>query len=228
MSADVVYLLAGIALLLAVVLPTALRKAAISAPIVLLVVGAVIGLLPLPEGVDVTPMSNRAFLAILAAVAFVALLGYGLIAKDGTRAAIGEPFPDAPVERLGGGGEVSVADHRGKWVLVNLWASWCEPCRQEAPALERFARRHADDLVVLGIATEDLTGDAQAFAEEFGITYELLHDGAGKRKDELGATGLPETFLIDPEGNLAAESVGAVDDAYLDRYYAPLIEGEAS
>lgn len=173
-------------------------------------------------------MSNRAFLAILATVAFVALLGYGLITKDGTRAQIGEPFPDAPVERLGGGGEVSVADHRGDWVLVNLWASWCEPCRQEAPALERYAKRHRDKLVVLGIATEDLTKDAQAFADEFGITYELLHDGAGKRKDALGATGLPETFLVDPEGRLAFESVGAVDDAYLDRNITPLIEGGTS
>ncbi len=169
-------------------------------------------------------MSNRAFLAILAAVAFVALLGFGLIAKEGDRTEIGEPFPDAPVERLGGGGEVSVADHRGKWVLVNLWASWCEPCREEAPDLERFARRHRDDLVVLGIATEDLTGDARAFAEEYGITYELLHDGAGERKDALGATGLPETFLIDPDGNLALESIGAVDEAYLQEYFAPLIE----
>ncbi len=79
MSADVVYLLAGAALLLAVVLPTALRRAAISAPIVLLVVGALIGLLPLPEGVDVTPISNRAFLEHLTEfTVIVALMGVGL------------------------------------------------------------------------------------------------------------------------------------------------------
>ncbi|HEU4511908.1 MAG TPA: cation:proton antiporter [Nocardioidaceae bacterium] len=79
MSADVVYLLAGGALLLAVVLPTVLRKAAISAPIVLLVVGALIGLLPLPEGVDVTPMSNRAFIEHLTEfTVIVALMGVGL------------------------------------------------------------------------------------------------------------------------------------------------------
>lgn len=79
MSADVVYLLAGAALLLAVVLPTALRKAAVSAPIVLLVVGALMGLLPLPEGTDVTPMGNRAFIEHLTEfTVIVALMGVGL------------------------------------------------------------------------------------------------------------------------------------------------------
>lgn len=173
-------------------------------------------------------MSNRAFIAILAAMAFVALLGFGLVAKQGDRPEIGEPFPDAPVERLGAPGEVSISDYRGKWVLVNLWASWCDPCREEAPDLQRFSRRYRDRLVVLGIATEDLSADALAFAEEFAITYELLHDGSGDRKDALGATGLPETFLIDPKGNLAAESIGAIDEDYMDRYFAPLIEGTAS
>ena len=169
-------------------------------------------------------MSKRGLLAVAAAIAFVALLGFGLAGKGGSRPAVGETVPDAPLPRLEGGGEVSLADHRGEWVLVNLWASWCDPCRDEAPALVRYSRRHRDDVVVLGIDTEDATSDALAFAREYGITYELLHDGSGDRKDELGATGLPETFLVDPDGKLALWRIGPVDEEYLESTVTPLIE----
>jgi len=173
-------------------------------------------------------MSNRGFLAVLAAIAFVGLLGFGLVAKEGAQIAVGEPAPDAPVERLGGGGEVSLADYRGQWVLLNFWASWCDPCRDEAPAIERFSRRHSDDLVVVGMDTEDLSGDAIDFAREFDLTYELLHDGDGERKDAYGIFALPESFLVDPDGNLALIQRGPVDRRYLETYVAPLIEGGGS
>lgn len=179
-------------------------------------------------------LGGRQFLAILAAVAIVALLGFGLIARSEDRVAVGEPFPDTAVDRLGGTGTISVADFEGKWVLVNLWASWCKPCLEEVPALEKFSREHRDDLVVLGIATQDLTGDALDFVENLEVdgkplevTYPLGHDGEGERKSTLGATGLPESFLVDPQGNLALEIVGAVDDAYLNQHVAPLIEGSS-
>jgi cytochrome c biogenesis protein CcmG/thiol:disulfide interchange protein DsbE len=169
-------------------------------------------------------MSNRGFIAVLAAVAFIGLLAFGLVAKGGEEIAVGEPAPDAPVERLGGGGEVSLADHRGEWVLLNFWASWCDPCRDEAPAIERFSRRHADEVVVIGMDTEDLSGDAEDFADEFGLSYELLHDGDGDRKDAFGIFALPESFLIDPDGNLALIQRGLVDRAFLEGEVLPLIE----
>ncbi len=169
-------------------------------------------------------MGNRGFLAIVAAIGFVGLLGFGLASKGVARPAVGDPVPDAPLPRLGGTEEVSFADYRGQWVLVNLWASWCPPCRDEAPALEKYSRRHEGDVAVLGIDTDDATPDALAFAREFGITYELLHDGEGARKDELGATGLPESFLIDPEGNLALWRIGPVDERFLEGSVTPLIE----
>jgi thiol-disulfide isomerase/thioredoxin len=173
-------------------------------------------------------MSNRGFLAILAAVAFVGLLAFGLIAKGGSEIEIGKPAPDAPVERLDGSGESSLADHRGEWVLLNFWASWCDPCRDEAPAIERFSREHEGEIVVVGMDTEDLSGDALDFAEEYDLTYELLHDGDGERKDAFGIFALPESFLIDPEGNLALIRRGTVDREYLESEVLPLVRAEGA
>lgn len=170
-------------------------------------------------------MSNRGFLAVLAAIAFVGLLGFGLIAKESDAVAIGEPAPDAPVQLLDGSGEASLADLRGEWVLLNFWASWCKPCRDEAPAIERYSRRHSDDLEVVGIAVKDSTAAATEFAEEFDLTYELWRDGAGERMDAYGILALPESYLIDPDGNLALIQRGPVDEKFLEANVTPLIEG---
>jgi peroxiredoxin len=171
-------------------------------------------------------MSNRGFIAVLAAVGFVALLGYGLIAKDKPRPDIGDPAPDATVTRLGGTEEVTLGDYEGDWLLVNLWASWCKPCQDEAPALESYWRKHSKDVTVVGVDTEDATPDAQAFARRYDLSYDLLHDGSGDMKDAWGATGLPESMLIDPNGNLALRSIGPLDEAYLEKYVTPLITGK--
>ena len=169
-------------------------------------------------------MGTRAFLALMAALAVVALLGFGLIANDTDTVAVGEPVPDAPLPRLGGEGEAELADFRGKWVLVNFWASWCEPCRTESPTIERFARRHRGELVVVGINTEDLTEDALAFVDEFDLSWEMLRDGDGERKDAWGIVALPESFLVDPEGRVALLRRGAVDQQYLEENVAPLLD----
>ncbi len=169
-------------------------------------------------------MSNRGILAVIAAIAFIALLAFGLVAKNGAQIAVGEPAPDGAVETLDGTGEASLADHRGKWVLLNFWASWCEPCRTEAPAIQKFADQNPD-VVVIGMDTEDLSGDAQDFVREFDLTYEMLHDGDGERKDAYGIFALPETFLIDPNGDLALIQRGPVDEKFLNEQVKPLIDG---
>lgn len=159
----------------------------------------------------------------MAAIAFVGLLGFGLVAKGGADVAVGEPAPDAPVERLDGSGETSLADFRGGWVLVNFWASWCEPCREEAPAIERYATEHAGEITVVGIAVKDSTDAAAEFAAEYDLSYELLRDGAGERMDAYGILALPESFLVDPEGNLALIQRGPVDAEFLEANVTPLI-----
>ena len=109
------------------------------------------------------------------------------------------------------GQEASLADLRGKVVVLNLWASWCEPCREEAPVLESVWQRYRNkDVVVLGIDIQDLSDDARAFIREYGLTYPSLRDGSDGSKAALEATGVPETFLIDREGRIALHIAGPV------------------
>jgi cytochrome c biogenesis protein CcmG, thiol:disulfide interchange protein DsbE len=174
-------------------------------------------------------VSARAFAATLGVLAVIGLLGFGLIAKGSSEIAVGDPAPDAELPVLDGEGTGSLADYRGRWVLVNFWASWCDPCRTEAPALERFHEKHSGPgFTVLGIDQRDLTDDALEFVEEYELSYPQLRDGEGDRADPFGMTGLPESFLIDPAGNIALIRRGPVDRDYLDRYVAPLIDSQSA
>ena len=163
----------------------------------------------------------------MAALALIGLLVFGLATKEGKGIAVGDRAPDRELPRLEGEGTGSIADYRGEWVLVNFWASWCVPCRDESPALQRFYDRHrGDGFVVLGIDTQDLSDDAAEFVRELDLTYPQLRDPDGNSplsEDEFGATGLPESYLIDPRGDLALIRRGPVDDEYLDRFVEPLI-----
>ena len=163
----------------------------------------------------------------MAALALIGLLAFGLATKESEGIAVGDRAPGAELPRLEGEGTGSIGDYSGEWVLVNFWASWCVPCRDESPALQRFYDRHRDDVfVVLWIDTQDLSGDALEFVRELDLTYPQLRDpdaDSPLSEDEFGATGLPESYLIDPRGDLALIRRGPVDDAYLDRFVEPLV-----
>ena len=174
-------------------------------------------------------MGVRSFIAVLAVLAVVGLLAFGLLSKGSTGVALGEAAPSEPLPRLEGSGTESLADYRGRWVLVNFWASWCVPCRTEAPELEEFQRRHRGPrFTVLGIDSRDLTGDGKDFVERYGLTYPQLRDGDGDAAHKFGTTGVPENFLIDPRGKVRLLVRGPVDAEYLDRYVAPLLPGGES
>jgi len=171
-------------------------------------------------------VSTRAFLAFLAVCAVIGLLGFGLLSKGEAKIAVGEPAPDRVLPVLGGPGEGSIADYRGRWVLVNLWASWCVPCRQEAPELERFAQRYRKRGVsVLGINVQDNSGDALTFLRDYRVAYPQLRSVGDERSAAFGSTGVPENFLVDPRGRLALIWRGPVDRSFLDKNVVPLIEG---
>jgi len=169
-------------------------------------------------------MRNRGFIAVLAAVAFIALLAFGLIAKGGADIAVGESAPDAAMPRLDGSGDTRIADFRGRWVLVNFWASWCRPCETESPTIEEFARRNRDRLVVLGINSEDNSVDANDFIDRYDLTWHMVKD-TGERMEAYGVLGLPESFLVDPNGRLAFIQRGPVDEKILHEQVEPLIRG---
>jgi cytochrome c biogenesis protein CcmG, thiol:disulfide interchange protein DsbE len=168
----------------------------------------------------------RAFVATLAVLAVIGLLGFGLLSKGGATIAVGEPVPDRELPALGGDGQGSIADYRGRWVLVNLWASWCDPCRQEAPELERFWRRFRErGVTVLGIDVQDNSEDALAFVGEHRLTYPQLRSVGDERGDAFGSTGVPENFLVDPRGRLALIWRGPVDARFLAERVVPIVAG---
>jgi cytochrome c biogenesis protein CcmG, thiol:disulfide interchange protein DsbE len=176
-------------------------------------------------------VSTRALFAFLGVLAVVALLGFGLLSKGEAAIAVGDPAPDGELEGLASAGEAErISDYRGRWLLVNFWASWCEPCREEAPALEAFWNEHRGEAVtVLGVNLDDTSEDAREFIAEYGLTYPQLRDGDGRNwRDDYGMTGFPESFLVDPEGELAVIRRGPVDAEVLDSQFAPVIEGSGT
>jgi cytochrome c biogenesis protein CcmG/thiol:disulfide interchange protein DsbE len=174
-------------------------------------------------------VSARAIAAFLAVLAVVGLLTYGLISKGSSRVEIGEAAPTTKLPRLEGKGVSSLAAYRGRWVLVNIWASWCGPCRQEAPTLESFQHdNHSRDFTVLGIDTRDLSHDGRAFVRKFGLSYPQLRDGDGNAAHQYGTTGVPENFLVDPSGKVRLLQVGPVTAAYLKQNVLPVLPAAQS
>ena len=180
-------------------------------------------------------MSGKTFAAVLAVLGVIALLGFGVVTKGEQALEVGEAVPSAELEFLApegsgfAGQTTSVDDYRGQWVLLNVWASWCGPCKDESPDLVDFQDENSGaDFTVLGIQTQDGTDDGLQFVEEFGLNYPSIRDGSGDYADDLGASGVPETILVDPEGNVAYFRPGPVDAEILQAEIAPLIEDEAS
>ncbi|HET9470798.1 MAG TPA: TlpA disulfide reductase family protein [Usitatibacter sp.] len=169
-------------------------------------------------------------LAALCGAALIGLLVYGVSALSPSRTldqalANGER-PLAPDARLalpllGGGGLQALRAHRGEVVVLNFWASWCPPCEEEAPLLERAqARLLHSRATVVGIAYKDTTSDSQAFVRRYRLSYPNLRDSAGTFAHAYGTDKLPETFVIDREGRVAAISRGEVDAAFIARAIA--------
>jgi cytochrome c biogenesis protein CcmG, thiol:disulfide interchange protein DsbE len=164
-------------------------------------------------------------------VALVALLAYGLASNEpdrGVEEALeqGErkPAPGLELPRLSGGGVVSLDDYRGKVVVLNFWASWCEPCREESPLLQRWHERiEKRGATVLGVDAYDEIGHARAFVREYGLTYPMLRDGEGATRETYGILGFPETFVIDRRGRIAAAARGPVDEQFMRERVEPLL-----
>jgi cytochrome c biogenesis protein CcmG/thiol:disulfide interchange protein DsbE len=166
----------------------------------------------------------------VAAVALVALLVFG-VTKQGANVTIedaiakGRPVaaPTADLVELGAAGSRSrsLRAYRGKVVIVNVFASWCAPCKTEAPALERaYKRITSQGAVVVGVTWRDTAPDAERFVRDHGLTYPVLRDVDGSFASQLGLQGVPETFVLDKRGRIVDLSRGPVDERFVDRALA--------
>ncbi len=126
-------------------------------------------------------------------------------------------LPTAPafsLERLDQVGELDLDSLRGKAVVLNFWASWCGPCRDELPVLESAWQRWRDDGVLfVGIDIRDFRADARHFLKRFGVTYPNVYDGKGSTVGRYGTTGVPETYFVDGRGRVVYRIAGPVEEA---------------
>ena len=121
------------------------------------------------------------------------------------------PSPDFTLANLRGE-KVNLKDFRGKLLLLNFWASWCVPCREEMPAMERLYQKYRDHgFVILGVNVKDDKKSAIAFVKELKISFPIAFDPAGEVGLLYGAWGLPATYLIDTKGIALARSWGPAD-----------------
>ena len=179
------------------------------------------------------PLGPGRVFVILLATGFLVLLGYGLVSKaedDGIDQALvrgtAAPAPAFELDVLARGsgrlpprvtraladGRLELAELRGTPVVLNLWASWCPPCRSEQPALQRSwtAERERGEVLFLGLDQQDLTPDARAWIDEFGVTYPQIRDPSDRTARSYGATGLPETYFIDARGLVVGHVIGQI------------------
>lgn len=152
---------------------------------------------------------GRIALFLVPGLALVALLTWATLA-EGSLPAVGEPVPELGGPLLGGNGSLSLEELGDRPAVVNFWASWCVPCEDEAPILNRAHRLYGDRISFVGVNIKDARDDALAFEERFDVPYPSVRDTDGSLYADFGLTGQPETFLIDSRGILVAHIPGQI------------------
>ena len=134
---------------------------------------------------------------------------------------VDKPVPDFEFVSLSGE-TVHLDELKGKPILVNFWATWCAPCKLEMPAIQAYADKYADKLVVLPINADDNPAAIQKFIDELGLTMPVYVDKGGRVENLFHILGLPTTYFIDQEGNLKIQHVGVMTEAQLHSYLVEL------
>ena len=177
-----------------------------------------------------TPWRARRWLlltVVVAVAALLALLFWGMLrgpsSDVGGAVPLNKPAPNFTVTTIDGK-QLSINDLRGKTVVLNIWASWCVPCRDEAGELNRSYALYKDrNVVFVGIAWNDNDGEVRKFIEQYRVPYAIALDAEGRIAIDLGITGVPETFLINAEGQLTQKWVGPITSAQLNGLLAPMV-----
>lgn len=176
-------------------------------------------------------------LVVAAAVALLALLTYGVTNHTDTASIDAKvaraDYPLAPGYRtelpmLGSGRRADLAAFRGKVVLLNFYASWCPPCRAEAPLMaheQRVLARHGATIV--GVTYKDSSSATERFNRQFGLRYPVLRDVNGNLARSLGTYQVPETFLLNSQGKIVALARNEIDQKWLTQHVTPLLRRSA-
>jgi cytochrome c biogenesis protein CcmG/thiol:disulfide interchange protein DsbE len=174
----------------------------------------------------------RVLLTVVAVAALFAALGL-IVVRPSVQTAgsqIGTPAPDFTLSSIGGGTPVRLDRLRGQVVVLNFWASWCTPCRTEAPTLaDAYMQWHIAPVMFVGVLYQDEPTAAQAFARREGIVYPLVNDPGAKIAGEYGVSGVPETVIVSAAGVIVHHAYGAVTGQELNSWLrGALAEGTAS
>lgn len=177
---------------------------------------------------------SRRIIAIVASASLVlglmVLLGIGLANQSPVTGRsgftrVGKPAPQIQFTAFDGQ-PMDLQEQRGKPVVINFWASWCGPCRQEAKVLENLWNAYRDqDVVFIGVDIQDSDSDARAFISEFGVTYPNGMDVDGRITIDYGVIGIPVTFLVDRDGIVTRRWVGGVRKSQMTPWLDELVAG---
>lgn len=152
----------------------------------------------------------------IVALTVVLMLAFRHDPLDIRTGTINRPAPAFVLDRLEGGGRVALADHAGKVVVLNFFASWCIPCKEENPALVRaWERYRTSDVVVIGILYQDSLDSGRRYMRDNGVTWPTAADDAGRIAFAYGVRGIPETYFIGTDGIIAGRHVGPIDEVTL-------------
>lgn len=175
-------------------------------------------------------MWRRLVMVLVPTVAFLGLLAYGFRTdpREIPSPLLGRPAAPFSLP-LFDGGRFSLADAQGKVLVVNFWASWCIPCREEAPLLESTWRAYRDrGVVFVGVNFQDEETAARAFIAEFGLTFPNGRDVGSRIAVDYGVFGIPELFFVTGDGRIASKHIGLIGEATLRARLADVLQGVVS
>ena len=161
---------------------------------------------------------------------FIVLLAFGFTTdpKNVPSPLLGRTAPDFEVTALNGRQKIRLSELKGKLVLLNFWASWCQECSVEARVLEAFHKKYGSEteqIKVIGIAIQDTPAKAKAFARRFGKTYFIgLDDSSGNIALDYGIYGVPETYFIDHDNTVFYKHIGGVTTELVEKQFEPLLK----
>jgi cytochrome c biogenesis protein CcmG/thiol:disulfide interchange protein DsbE len=151
---------------------------------------------------------------LIAALVVVLLLAFRRDPHDIRTGTVGKPAAAFTLQRLDGAGALSMGDYRGKVTVVNFFASWCIPCKEENPALVRVYERYraSSDVVFIGVLYQDARDSGLAYVKDNGVVWPTGSDDDGHVAFAYGVFGIPETYFIGADGIIAGRHIGPIDE----------------